>query len=243
MTDAILRITPVTTEEADLWRLAEEVAALFEGLPWVLIGGVMVRILEAEHGVQPAFATGDLDAVLDLRALTTATRIAAQRLLEAGFEPERHDESVTYRFTRGADTVDVLAPDNMGSRASRVTVPPDQTIEAAGGRQAIDRRRIVTIDPGTRAFSLPLPSLAGALVAKARAATKVVDDRSRAKHERDVGRLLVLVPDPLALREELTSRELGYLRALGGMKSAGHRAWARIARADDGVAALDLLTG
>ena len=76
----ILRITPLTTEEADLWRLAEEVAAIFEGLPWVLIGGVMVRILEAEHGVLPAFATGDLDAVLDLRALTTATRIAAERL-------------------------------------------------------------------------------------------------------------------------------------------------------------------
>lgn len=243
MTQAILRITPSTTEEADLWRLAEEVAAIFGGLPWVLIGGVMVRIIEAEHGVQPAFATGDLDAVLDLRALTTATRIAAERLQEAGFEPERHDESVTYRFTRGTDTVDVLAPDNMGRRASRVTVPPDQTIEAAGGSQAVDRRRIVMIDPGTGSFSLPVPSLAGAIVAKARAATKVADDRSRAKHERDLARLLVLVPDPLAVRKELSRRELGYLSALGAMKNLGHRAWARVSRAEDGVSALDLITG
>lgn len=243
MTEAILRITPATTEEADLWRLAEEVAAMFEGLPWVLIGGVMVRILEAEHGVQPAFATGDLDVVLDLRALTTATRIAAERLQKAGFEPERHDDSVTYRFTRGGDTVDLLAPDNMGNRASRVTVPPDQTIEAAGGSQAIHRRRVVTVDPGTGRFSLPVPSLAGALVAKARAATKVVDDRSRAKHERDLARLLVLVPDPTVVRNELRRRELGYLRALGAMKDSGHRAWARVSRAEDGVAALDLIIG
>lgn len=243
MSEAILQVTPATTEEADLWRLAEEVAALFEGLPWVLIGGVMVRILEAEHGVQPAFATGDLDAVLDLRALTAATRIAAERLQAAGFEPERHDESVTYRFTRGDDTVDVLAPDNMGTRASLLTVPPDQTIEAAGGSQAIHRRRMVTIDPGTGPFSLPLPSLAGAIVAKARAATKVVDDRGRAKHERDLARLLVLVSDPLAIRDELSRRELGYLRAVRAMRNSGHRAWARVAGADDGVAALDLITG
>lgn len=243
MIERALTITPITAEETDLWRLAREVAAIFEGLPWVLIGGVMVRVIEAEHGVKPAFATGDVDAVLDLRALTTATRIAAERLQTAGFEPERQDGSVTYRFRRGADVVDVLAPDNMGSRASRVTVPPDHTIEAAGGRQAIDRRRSITIDPGTGPFSLPLPSLSGALVAKARAAMSVGDDRSRAKHERDLARLLALAPDPIAIRAELTSREIGYLRALADMKHVGHRAWEGVARADDGRAALDLIIG
>lgn len=241
MTEGVLRITPLNAEEADLWILVKEVVAIFGDLPWVLIGGVMVRVIEAEHGVEPAFATSDVDAVLDLRALTTATRIAAERLQEAGFEPERQDESVTYRFRRGSDVVDVLAPDNMGDRASRVTVPPDQTIEAAGGRQAIDRRRLLTVDPGTGPFLLPLPSLAGALVAKARAASKVGDDRSRAKHERDLARLLALVPDPIALRSELTPREIRYLRALTALNDVGHRAWERVARADDGRAALDLI--
>lgn len=243
MTVAVLKITPVSTEEVELWRLAAEVAAIFEGLPWVLIGGVMVRIIEAEQGVEPAFATGDLDAVLDLRTLTTATRVAADRLQEAGFEPERHDESVTYRFTRGGDTVDVLAPDNVGNRASRVTVPPDETIEAAGATQAIRRKRIVHVDPGTGRFSLPVPSLTGAIVAKARAATKVLDDRSRAKHERDLARLLVLVADPIAARNELSKRERSYLGALAAMRNPGHRAWARVQRAEDGIAALDLIIG
>ena len=42
-----IRITPIGHEEAALWRLAREVSGLLDGLPWVLIGGLMVRVLEA----------------------------------------------------------------------------------------------------------------------------------------------------------------------------------------------------
>ncbi|MEO8461792.1 MAG: hypothetical protein ABI555_01150 [Chloroflexota bacterium] len=36
----------------------------------VLVGGQMVAILEAEHGAKIGFATGAVDAVLDVRAVT-----------------------------------------------------------------------------------------------------------------------------------------------------------------------------
>ena len=128
----------------------------------------MVRVIEAEHGVWSGWTTGDIDAVLDVRALSTATEQAAARLQAAGFAPERHDENVIYRFVRGRDTVDVLGPDHLGVRANLKTVPPDLTLEALGSRQAIDRSRTVVIDAGDGRFSLPVPSLVGAIVIKAR---------------------------------------------------------------------------
>ena len=86
--------------------------------------------------------------------------------MAAGFEPER-DDSLVFRFVRGHDIVDVLAPDNLGERARLTTVPPDSTMEALGSRQALTRGRTVTVDAGDGPFELPVPSLVGAIVIKA----------------------------------------------------------------------------
>lgn len=234
-------IRPTSQEETGLWRLAREVAGMLGGLPWVLVGGLMVRILEAEHGVETTFTTDDVDAVLDVRAVSTATRQAATRLQTAGFEPERYDGNLTYRFRRGKDIVDVLAPDNIGSRASLITVPPDETLEALGSRQALNRRRLVTLDAGDGPFEVPLPSLLGAIVIKARVAGSVQDKPSQPKHERDLARLLALVKDPKAVRAELTRKEQGYLRERVALTDPSHRAWRNVAGAEDGAAALLIL--
>lgn len=82
---------------------------MFADLPWVLSGGLMVRILEIEHGVQTPWLTGDVDTVLDIRMVSTATEEAAARLQAAAFVPQRYDEDLTYRFIRDKDIVDVLA--------------------------------------------------------------------------------------------------------------------------------------
>ncbi len=234
-------ITPTSPEEIGLWRLAREVTSILAELPWVLVGGLMVRILEAEHGVETTFTTSDVDAVLDVRAVSTATRQAATRLQAAGFEPEPYDGNLTYRFRRGRDIVDVLAPDNIGSRASLITVPPGETLEALGGRQALNRRRLVTLDAGDGPFEVPLPSLVGAIVIKARVAGNVQNRLSRPKHERDLARLLALVKDPKAARAELTRKEQGYLRERGALTDPSHRAWRNVTGAEDGVAALLIL--
>ena len=133
----------------------------------------------------------------------SSPRVAAERLLDVGYEPSSETEA-SYRFVRGSDMVDVMAPDHLGERAGIVTAPPGETIEAPGGRQALQRKRTVTVSAGSITFEVPVPSLAGAIVMKARAATSPA--RTTRDH-RDLARLLVLVPDPGSMRVDLTSRE------------------------------------
>lgn len=236
-----IRITPISDEEAALWRLAHEVTGLLDGLPWVLIGGLMVRILEAEYGVTTSWTTGDVDAVLDGRAVSAATRKASTRLQNADFTPEHHDENLTYRFTRGSDIVDVLAPDHLGGRADIATVPPGETLEALGGRQALNRRRIVTIDAGDGPFALPLPSLLGAIIMKARVVSNSAGRTSQLKHRRDLARLLALVPDPAALHREMSKKEHVYLQERKELLDPAHRAWTNVANSANGILALEIL--
>jgi hypothetical protein len=238
-----VRIVPVGEAEDDLWRLVREVSTLLRGLPWTLVGGLMVRAIEAEHGVDSTWTTGDVDAVLDVRAFSTATEAAAARLVDANFEPQRYADGLTYRFIRAGDVVDVLAPDNAGPRASLVTVPPGKTIEAIGSRAALNRRRLLVVDAGDGPFEIPIPSLLGAIVMKARVAGDVQNPVIAAKHERDLARLLALVADPVAARAELSTKERGYLAARAGLARANHPAWRGIPGAEDGAIALGVMTG
>lgn len=236
---ALVRIRPASEADAGLWRLTRDVAALLAGLPWVLIGGQMVAIIEAEHGATIGRTTGDVDALLDVRAARNATLEAARRLHTAGFEPDRHADGLTYRFIRGPDIVDVLAPDHVGERPDIRTVPPGTTFEAPGGRQALKRRRTVRVDPGDGVFEIPIPSLVGAIVIKAR-----VTARSRSgqdKHRRDLARLLALVADAPACRAELSAKERSYLRARTELLDPEHPAWRGIRGAQDGLLALAIM--
>lgn len=235
-----VRIVPSGAADARLWGLVREFADLMADLPWTLIGGMMVRAIEAEHGASTTtWVTVDVDAVLDVRAVTDATKIAAQRLIEAGFEPVRLEPEVIYRFKRGDDVVDVLAPDHLGSRASLVTVPPERTLEIVGGRQAVARARDLLVGAGDWPFAIPIPSLMGAVLIKARAAGDTYE--TRAKHERDLARLLVLIRDPTVEARELTTRERAHLGERTDMTDPSHRAWTGVAGAEDGAVALEIL--
>lgn len=234
-------ITPRDGQDAAVLRLAGELASILAGLPWVCVGGLMVRVLEAEAGFEGAWSTGDVDALMDVRTVSSATEDAARRPAAAGFTPEPKEDRLLYRFTRGSDVVDILAPDHLGPRASRRTVPPAETIEADGGRQALERRRDVELDVGGDRFVLPCPSLAGAIVMKGRVAASVAHRDGRAKHQRDLCRLLALVADPFATRDELSPRERAWLGQLAELRDPAHRAWSRIAGAGDGAAALEIL--
>ncbi len=190
MTVSVVRMLPATDADADLWRLTREVADLLRGIPWVLIGGQMVAIIEAEHGAIVGRATRDVGALVDVRALSDATLEAARRLQDAGFVPERHEEHLTYRFVRDTDVVDVLVPDHVGQRADLRTVPPDTTLETLGGRQALNRRRTLIADAGHGPFELPIPSLASAIITKARAASRPAPQRPRAGRARSTNAIL-----------------------------------------------------
>ena len=118
-------------------------------------------------------------------------------------------------------------------------MPPDTTFEAPGGRQALKRRRTVRVDPGNGVFEIPIPSLVGAIVIKAR-----VTARSRSgqdKHRRDLARLLALVADAPACRAELSAKERSYLRARTELLDPEHPAWRGIRGAQDGLLALAIM--
>jgi hypothetical protein len=112
-------------------------------------------------------------------------------------------------------------------------------VPIVGGTQALARARVVELDSGDGPFRIRIPSLAGAIIIKSRVATMAQDGRE--KHERDLARLLTLVPDVVSLRAELTVRERGYLRAHRDLLDVGHPAWRRIAGAQDGVSALTFI--
>jgi hypothetical protein len=230
-------IVPIDDAEEGLWRVTHEIADLLAGLPWVLIGGQMVALLEREHGGMTGRATRDVDALMDVRALTGATKEAARRLESTGFAAELTNDGLSYRFARGADIVDVLAPENLGHRADLTTSPPGTTLETVGGTQALQRRRDVTINVLGDVFSLPVPTLTGALVIKARAASS----SPNAKHLRDLARLLVIVPNIEEMRAQLTAKERGFLRAHQQLLDPANDAWRGVQGATDGVIALSRL--
>lgn len=239
----MVSLEPRSDEEVRLWRLVREVAEILHPLPWMLVGGLMVRLLEAEHGRTAGFATVDVDAVVDVRAVADATTDAATRLVAAGLAPELSADGTLHRFRRGVDLVDLLAPDNIGSRASLVTVPPGMTIEAAGTRRALLSLRRLRAEDGGGVFIVPAPSLLAAIVLKARVATVVSEPSARAKHQRDLARLLAVLPDPMAAAGTLDARERGHLRAHQALTDAGHPAWRGVEGAEDGSLALGILLG
>jgi hypothetical protein len=204
--------------DAQLWLDLREVCELFDGIPWVLVGGLMVRILESGHGRETTVATVDVDAIIDVRAMTLGTREAAQRLLDHGFRPEHPDRETVYRFTRAGDIVDVLAPEGLGSRADIVTVPPASTFQAVGGSRALRGRRRLTVSVDVTPFVVPVPDLAGAIIIKARAGTSATT--SATKHERDLARLLALVDHPYEMHDTMSAN--GCRPALSDQ--TGHRA-------------------
>lgn len=239
---APVKLVPASEAEARLFRLLRDVADAFRGLPWTLVGGLMVRVLEAERGQHTLLPTVDVDTLLDVRAVWTATRDAADKLVSMGFEPDLSEGSVTYRFAKGDAIVDVLAPEGLGKHASTTTVPPAETIRAVGGTQALNRTRVL-VDDGEGAFAVPVPSLVGAIVIKARVSGVARGNDSRGKHERDLARLLTLVDDPYAMSEELSRSDRRHLKARGALRSTAHPAWRGSAEARNGTLALTTLVG
>jgi hypothetical protein len=179
-----------------------------------------------------------VDALVDVRAVSNAAIDAARLLQGAEFAVRHEADGLAYRFVRRGDIVDVLAPDHLGRHADLRTVPPDTTLEALGGRQALDRRRLVRIDPGDGPFDVPVPSLVGAMVIKAR--VTAVSPQAE-KHRRDLARLISLDKDAPATRAELIRSERGYLRAHGELIDPKHPAWRGVAGSEDGAAALSIL--
>ena len=231
-----IHIRPSSVAEAALWRTTLDIADLFSGWPWVLIGAQAIVVLSLELGRAPARATRDVDVIVDVRVVAGGAREAAARLVAAGFEPSAEHP---HRFVRGADQVDLLAPDHLGPRVDLTTVPPQTTTEIPGGTRALSTRRTLEIDLlGMGSGLVSVPSLAGMLVLKVSA----WQARRAERDLEDIVRVLDLVSDPRQVRRELKLAERARLAAVAELASERHRAW-RVARDPaDAQAALALIT-
>lgn len=217
MTD--LSVVPSGPAEARLWRTTLELCHLFTDWPWVVIGAQMVVILELEAGHRSGRATVDVGALLDIRAVSNGAREGAARLLMAGFAiSERHP----YRFVRGEEQIDLLAPDHLGPRADLTTVPPGVTASIPGGRRALETRQQVRLDiVGVGKAQVPVPTLVGALVLKLSAA----EARQEPRDLQDIVRLLAIVVDIEEVRSALRPTERRRLSALARVMGPTHPAW------------------
>ena len=225
-----------------LWHTLLELADL-QPRVWTLIGGQMVFLHAAEHGIIPPRVSADLDVLVNARVVTGAVRRFVQAIENRGFELDgASPQGVAHRYRRGGVSIDVLAPEGLGPRTDLTTTPPGHTVQVPGGTQALRRTQLLPVSAGSSRGLVPRPSLLGAVIIKAAAAG--VDDQTDAQLG-DLALLLSLLEQPMTQRSDLTSRERRRLRARSELLDAGHRAWSAlpVSEADRGRAALRLLTG
>ena len=129
-------------------------------------------------------------------------------LIDAGFHAHPPDpDNYGFRYERDGLIVGVLAPD--GIRPPPTLDGSRHAVGIPGGSQALARSETVTVRIDGRVFELRRPTLAGAILIKARSLLKHKDPEAQ---RRDLLRLLSLVPDPRAMRAELKSTERAWLR-------------------------------
>jgi hypothetical protein len=211
--------------------------------PWTLVGGLMVYLHGLEAGGKTHRPTKDADVMVDVRILPGSPRQLANVLRNLDFELMTDSSTGAHRFKRGKAAVDVLAPDNVGKRADLTTVPPSQTVQVPGGRQALSRTSRVTVRQREREGEVPRPNLLGAIVVKAAAVVRLPKEKGHDRHRDDLAFLLGLVRDPFDLAKQVTKREKKLLHRASKELPDDAQAWNKAPNADTAIIALRALKG
>jgi hypothetical protein len=231
-----LRIELPTDPEdvAALWRelldLADEMP-----VPWILIGAQMVALHAWRAKSEPPRTSRDGDVLVNLRRKPTGTRVLAQHLDSRGFEmtgPSR--QGLGHEFLRDGVAIDILAPDNLGPRASLETLHHARTLSVPGGTQALARTETVDVSLGARKGSISTPNLLGAIILKLKAIA--VDDVPEAQ-KADVALLLSLVSDPDELSRKLTPSERKLLQRYDEFGNPDSAPYSGVGRSREAAAA------
>ncbi|CAN5557060.1 hypothetical protein BH10ACT2_BH10ACT2_25340 [soil metagenome] len=205
----VIRLPALAGGQAESWRALIEIAPHL-GRHWLLIGGQMVLLHEVERESTDTRPTNDIDLVVDLRIDPAALEHTHSVLAGTGFSQDLPSpEGVAHRYRRDGATIDILAPDHMGTRA-QLSLGSGRTIEAPGTSQAFGRVSLVRVElDDTTAAVIRRPTLVGALLGKATAVAEIVSMSSaeRAKHVRDVDALARLVGPSDRAGAALTTKE------------------------------------
>lgn len=194
-----------------LWREAIAVMAELDG-PWTLVGGLMVQLHATRHNQLEIRVTVDVDILADSRRRPSGTERIGAQLERIGFVPAPahilRNPTTAFRFERDGVVVDLLAPDHGGERTPPMSVRGFQTLEVAGGTQALARSETVVVRLDDSEVAIRCPNLLGAILMKVRSVTS----SHRAKDRDDLVSLLACVDDPIALQKEIKRTESGWLR-------------------------------
>jgi len=202
----MIEIDPPDDASRRLWYAVGELAELLPS-DWTLVGGLMVQLHALEHGVSDVRVTVDIDVLGQARPPGPLEAID-RSLIDAGFHAYPPDpDNYGFRYERDGLVVDVLAPD--GIRPPPTLDGSRHAVGIPGGSQALARSETVTVRIDAHTFELQRPTLAGAILIKARSLLKHRDPESQ---RQDLLRLLSLVPDPRAMRRELKKTERRWLQ-------------------------------
>jgi hypothetical protein len=228
-----------------------EVAALWATLldlgeaspaPWVLIGAQMVALHAWRAASEAQRMSRDGDVLVDVREAPAGTQAVAKYLVEQGFElddPLSQGIGHGHAFKKEDVSVDVLAPDNLGSRANLSTLHQARTVSVPGGTQALHRREWIDVTLGDRKGSIPVPDLLGAILLKAEAIG--VDDVPDSQRS-DLAVLLSIATERDELAARLTSAERKLLQSLDGFGDPNNPVYEEIPRAREAAATYRRLT-
>jgi hypothetical protein len=205
-----------------MWEVLLELARWHSGA-WTLIGGQMVFLHALERGVTPPRLSQDLDLLINARIVAHGVSRVVAAIEARGFVLEgASPDGIAHRYRHGQVSVDVLAPDGLGSRADLTTTPPGRTVQVPGGSQALTRTALLPVVTRLSSGHIPRPSLLGAIICKA--AAVAVDDVPNDQRS-DLAFLLSLVDDPIDLATETTAKDRRRLRSNRELEDPSHPAW------------------
>lgn len=225
------------------WLGLLEVAKVFP-TGWCLVGGQMVHLFCAERHFTPVRPTDDGDLALDVRAYPHILADFTQMLIELGFAPSgASPEGHQHRWVRAAASLDLLIPQDIGSRAaSRKGATGGTTIESPGAQQALARSEAVNVQVAQATGVIRRPNLLGALVSKA-AAYSVPVDRHKQRHLVDFAVLAAMTRRSDYIGRQLTDRDRRYLVPMLAALDRSPGLWSGIEDTTRGLHALAGLVG
>lgn len=211
MEQPVIPVQPADDVTRSLWM---RVAALAEEFgvdqKWCLVGGLMVQLHAFEHAGNPR-PTSDIDILADARGRSSMTQRLAERLDKLGArltDPPTTDPNLGYQFEIGDQIVEILGPD--GLKKPPRTLGKYETIQVAGGSQALNRTETVVISIDKQhPTEIRRPTLLGAILLKARAL--IVHSRPEDQRQ-DLILLLSFVEDPRSAAADLRGSERKWLR-------------------------------
>ena len=206
---------PLPAKQVAVLRSLRSLGQIVATTQWCLIGGLMVEILLISRGVLMLRPTDDGDIIGDVVADRSVLRKLGRALIDMGFEelPAGRAGEIGVRFqepTSGA-FIDILAPE-ASLRLRRVvsTQSDKRALEAPGTDVAIETATEVSViyavdEPP---LTIRVPSMLGALYAKATAWHVITNARESQKHLQDAAALLTVarlaelrdVPKPVRKR-------------------------------------------